>query len=344
MVHILDILDNATVLITGGTGAWGKELTRQILEKFSPKEIRIYSRGEHAQVAMRRALPDPRVRFIIGDVRDKNILNFAMRNVDYVFHLAALKHVPVCEENCWEAVLTNVCGTQNVIECAIANKVRKVVDVSTDKAVEPYNLYGVTKACGEKLVVNANQNYISETKFLCIRGGNVIATTGSVIPLFAEQIRAKNCITLTDPAMTRFLMSAGEAIGLVFQALEAAHGGEIFVMKMPAATMETVAYTMIKLLGNGRTRTDIIGARPGEKTHEVLVSKNEIGFARDMGNGTFVILPSFASSELRDAYAACAPLTLPHFGSENARRLSETELADMLRNEPWLFSPKATRQ
>src|SRR3989344_1306430 len=219
MAHLLD---NRTILVTGGTGAWGRELTRQILERFSPKEVRIYSRGEHAQVEMRRAFPDPRIKFIIGDVRDKNILNFAMRGADYVFHLAALKHVPICEDNSWEAVLTNIYGTQNIIEAAIWNNVKKVVDVSTDKAVEAYNLYGVTKACGEKLVINANKNYPSATTFMCIRGGNVIGTTGSVIPLFAEQIRKNNKITLTDGSMTRFLMSTREAIGLVFQAFEAA--------------------------------------------------------------------------------------------------------------------------
>ena len=330
MAHVLD---NTTILITGGTGAWGRELTRQVLERFSPKEIRIYSRGEHAQVEMRRAFPDPRIKFIIGDVRDKNILNFAMRGVDYVFHLAALKHVPICEDNSWEAVLTNIYGTQNIIELAIQNKAKKVVDVSTDKAVEPYNLSGVTKACGEKLVINANQNYPSGTAFMCIRGGNVIGTTGSVIPLFAEQIRKNNKITLTDGTMTRFLMSTREAIGLVFQAFEEARGGEVFVMKMPSATMDTVSKVMVKLLGDKKTKIEVIGARPGEKMHEMLISKNETVLAKDLGNGYFVILPHYASKELKAVYAKNKNLAIPYFSSQNTHRLKEKELADILQKE-----------
>ena len=199
---------DSVVLVTGGTGSWGNELISQLLEKYSPKEIRIYSRGEHKQVEMRAKYKnDSRLRFIIGDVRDKNILSLSMKNVDYVFHLAALKHVPVCEENTWEAVLTNIYGTQNVIEAAIENDVKKVIDISTDKAVDPFNHYGVTKANSEKMITNASFNYITETKFVCIRGGNVLGTNGSVIPLFKNQILSENKITVTDPAMTRYLMS-----------------------------------------------------------------------------------------------------------------------------------------
>jgi UDP-N-acetylglucosamine 4,6-dehydratase/5-epimerase len=330
MAHLLD---NTIILVTGGTGAWGRELTRQILERFRPKEVRIYSRGEHAQVEMRRAFPDPRIKFIVGDVRDKNILNFAMRGADYVFHLAALKHVPICEDNSWEAVLTNIYGTQNVIEAAIQNNVKKVVDVSTDKAVEPYNLYGVTKACGEKLVINANKNYPSATTFMCIRGGNVIGTTGSVIPLFAEQIRKNNKITLTDGSMTRFLMSTREAISLVFQAFEEAKGGEIFVRKMPSTTIHMVAKVMVRLLGDGKTAVENIGVRPGEKMHEVLISKNEIVLAKDLGNGYFVILPHYASKGLKAAYAKYKNLAIPYFSSQNTRCLKEKELEDILQKE-----------
>lgn len=333
-------LHHSTILITGGTGAWGKELTKQILERFSPKEVRIYSRGEHAQVEMRRAFPDPRLKFIIGDVRDKNILNFAMQGADFVFHLAALKHVPVCEENAWEAVLTNIYGTQNVIECAMQNGVKRVVDVSTDKAVEPFNHYGVTKACGEKLMINANQNYgASRTTFMCIRGGNVMLTTGSVIPLFADQIRKQNKITVTDLAMTRFLMSVKEAIGLVFEAFDRAHGGEVFVMKMPAATLETIAQAMIRLFGNDRTHIEIIGTRPGEKTHEVLVSKNEAPFARDLGGEYYVILPQYGHQKLQAEYDTYAPLALPEFSSQNTHRLDLEALTMTLRKEEGFFPP-----
>ncbi|MEQ9007229.1 MAG: polysaccharide biosynthesis protein, partial [Ekhidna sp.] len=156
----------------------------QLVRDHSPREIRVYSRGEHKQVSMRAEFSDyAQVKFIIGDIRDKNILCFAMKGADIVFHLAALKHVPVCEENTWEAVLTNIYGTQNVIECALENDVEKVIDISTDKAVDPFNHYGVTKACAEKMIVNAGFNYVTNTKFVCIRGGNVLGTNGSVVPL-----------------------------------------------------------------------------------------------------------------------------------------------------------------
>src|SRR3990167_4185949 len=221
-------IDRKVILITGGTGSWGKELVSQLLHmKPGPREIRIYSRGEHKQVEMKREVRSAKCKFIIGDVRDKNILNGAMKGVDTVFHLAAIKHGDVVEDNPWEAVLTNIYGTQNIIEAAIINKVNLVVDVSTDKAVDPYNLYGVTKACGEKLIINANK-LISNTKFICIRGGNVIGTTGSVIPLFKDQILRHNKITITDPDMTRFLMNTKEAIGLIFKEIQNNLGGETF--------------------------------------------------------------------------------------------------------------------
>src|SRR5690348_8012366 len=282
-------IDNKIILVTGGTGSWGHELISQLLAlKPGPKEIRVYSRGEHKQVDMRAQFPSKKLKFIIGDVRDKNILNFTMKGVDTVFHLAALKHVPVCEDNPWEAVLTNLYGTQNVIEAAIANAVSLVVDVSTDKAVDPYNLYGVTKAAGEKLIVNANK-LISNTKFVCVRGGNVIGTNGSVIPLFKKQILENNEITVTDLKMTRFLMSTKDAIGLLFQAIQKNDGGEVFVLHMPAATVETVAQAMVNLFGNKRTKIKVIGPRQGEKYHEVLISKNEIPFAEDTADGYFTI-------------------------------------------------------
>jgi FlaA1/EpsC-like NDP-sugar epimerase len=290
------MFNNKTIFVSGGTGSWGHELVSQILEKYHPKEIRIYSRGEHKQVEMRQEFNNsPILKFIIGDIRDKNILNLAMKNVDYVFHLAALKHVPVCEENCWEAVLTNIYGTQNIIECAINNHVKKVIDISTDKAVDPFNLYGVTKACGEKLIINANQNYISDTKFVCIRGGNVMGTNGSVLPLFKRQIKQKNKITITDPDMTRYLMSTREAISLIFQAVTNSIGGEIFVMRMPATKVCNIANVMIKLFGNKKTKQQIVGARPGEKMHEVLVSKNESPRTKIYNNKYYVILPQFVN-------------------------------------------------
>jgi UDP-N-acetylglucosamine 4,6-dehydratase/5-epimerase len=332
---------NATIFVTGGTGSWGHELVRQMLEKYSPKEIRIYSRGEHKQVEMKREFGNnPILKFMIGDVRDKNILGLAMKGVDYVFHLAALKHVPVCEENCWEAVLTNIDGTQNVIEAAIANNVKKVVDISTDKAVDPFNLYGVTKACGEKLVINANQNYISNTKFVCIRGGNVMGTNGSVLPLFKKQILENNTITLTDPHMTRYLMSTKEAIGLVFEAVMNSEQGEIFVMRMPATKVSNIASVMTKLFGNKKTEQKIIGVRPGEKMHEVLVSKNESPRTKIFSDKYYVILPQFSSPELDKKYGHLPKIEHDEFNSNNARRLGDEEFIAILKNETWLWQDK----
>ena len=181
-------LKNSIILITGGTESWGKELVKQLLKKECPKEIRIYSRGEQEQVKMKREFQNKTLSFYIGNIRDKNRLMLACKNVDYIFHLAALKHVPVCEENPWEAVKTNIIGTQYLIECSLENNVKKVIYISTDKAVDPLNLYGVTKAASEKLIIAANLTK-EITDFVCIRGGNVTGTKGSVIPLFKEQIQ-----------------------------------------------------------------------------------------------------------------------------------------------------------
>lgn len=332
-----------TILITGGTGSWGHELVRQLLEKYpSVKEIRIYSRGEHRQVEMAQEfLHNPKLRFIIGDIRDKNILNFAMRGVDIVFHLAALKHVPVCENNTWEAVLTNIYGTQNVVESAIHNHVDLVVDVSTDKAVEPFNLYGITKAAGEKLMVNANFNYIqsceSPTKFICVRGGNVIGTNGSVIPLFKKQLYDANRITVTDARMTRYLMSTREAIALLFTAVEQSSGGELFVMNMPATSIRVIAQVMISIFGNAQSGIDVIGPRPGEKKHEVLISKNEAPSTRVISSAYYVILPQTQTEILMKQYDQYTPFGLTEFTSENARQLSENELTAILKREAWLW-------
>jgi len=335
------MLNNKIMFITGGTGSWGHELVKQIQEKFPNfKEIRIYSRGEHKQVEMRQEFKNEKIKFIIGDVRDKNILDLAMKNVDIIFHLAALKHVPVCEDNSWEAVLTNIYGTQNVIECAIKNNVKYVVDVSTDKAVDSFNLYGVTKACGEKLIINSNFNYartISNTKFICIRGGNVMGTNGSVIPLFKKQILEKNEITLTNPDMTRFLMSTSEAINLIFKAIENAEGGELFVMRMSAAKLPIIANTMIKLFGNSETKIKYIGSRPGEKLHEVLVSKNEIPNTRIFSDKHFVILPQTQSEKLKIKYDSFKKLDFTEFSSLNTHQFSEKELEGILQKESWLW-------
>ncbi|MEK9155706.1 MAG: polysaccharide biosynthesis protein [Patescibacteria group bacterium] len=332
------IFNGKTIFVSGGTGSWGCELVRQLLDRYYSKRVIIYSRGEHKQVEMKRQFGhNPKLKFIIGDVRDKNILGLAMKSVDYVFHLAALKHVPVCEENCWEAVLTNIYGTQNIIECAIENDIKIVIDISTDKAVDPFNLYGVTKACGEKLMINANQNYISNTKFVCIRGGNVMGTNGSVLPLFKNQIISGNEITVTDPEMTRYLMSTKEAIGLVFEAVQNAVGGEIFVMRMPATKVENIANVMTSIFGNKKTKRRIIGVRPGEKFHEVLVSKNESPQTRVFSDKYYVILPQYNRPGLEKKYSSLKPIEFEEFNSNNARRLSDEEFTAILKKEDWLW-------
>lgn len=334
-------LTDSVLLVTGGTGSWGYELITQLLEKYHPRQIRIYSRGEHKQLMMKKHFNDERLKFIIGDVRDKNILGFAMKGVDFVFHLAALKHVPICEDNTWEAVLTNIYGTQNVIECALENEVKRVIDISSDKAVDPFNLYGITKACGEKLIINANTNYQyfhnNSTNFICIRGGNVLGTTGSVIPLFKKQLQTHNEITITHPGMTRFLLSVREAISLVFTAVEHALGGEIFVLRMPATTVQTIAEVMIQLFGNDQSVIKNIGARPGEKMHECLVSRNEVVKTKIWNDNYFVILPQFCSSELDRHYINFPQVALPEFTSENTNSLDRAALTEMIKREKWLF-------
>jgi UDP-N-acetylglucosamine 4,6-dehydratase len=332
------MFNKAVIFVSGGTGSWGNELVAQFLQKHSPKEIRIYSRGEHKQVEMRAKFGnDSRLKFIIGDVRDRNILELAMKGVDYVFHLAALKHVPVCEENTWEAVLTNIYGTQNIIECAISNNVKKVVDISTDKAVDPFNLYGVTKACAEKMIINASINYLTDTKFLCIRGGNVLGTNGSVIPLFKSQILSSNFVTMTDPNMTRYLMSTKEAIGLVFEAVDRAQGDEIFVMRMPASSVQNIANSLVTIFGNEQTSLKVIGARPGEKLDEVLVSKNEAPFTKVLNDKYFVILPQAGNPHLEDIYEKFSNITTEEYNSRNTNQLSVDDLVSQLKGEAWLM-------
>lgn len=331
------MFDKKIIFISGGTGSWGNELVSQLLQTYSPKEIRIYSRGEHKQVEMKSTFKnDSRLKFIIGDIRDKNILTLAMKNVDYVFHLAALKHVPVCEENSWEAVLTNIYGTQNIIESAIENNVKKVIDISTDKAVDPFNHYGVTKACSEKMIINACHNYITDTKFVCIRGGNVLGTNGSVIPLFKSQIISENAITVTDPSMTRYLMSKSEAIKLVFEAVKRSIGGEIFVMRMPATSVENIAKSMISIFGNSETKINIIGSRPGEKLDEVLVSRNESPYTKIIDDTYYVVLPQTKDKTIEESYSDFELIETEEFNSRNAIQICENELTKILQGEKWL--------
>lgn len=288
------------ILITGGTGSWGQELTSQLLEK-QPKEIVIFSRGELAQVNMERKFDNPKLKFVIGDIRDFDVLNRTCRGVDYIFHLAALKHVPVCEEQPQEAIKTNIIGTTNLINAAIDNNVKKVIDVSTDKAVDPLNLYGMTKAVGEKLIIQANKLY-GTTKFVCIRGGNVLGSNGSVVPYFINQIKTRNEVKLTDKNMTRYFITLSEAIRLLFKASEKSIGGETFVMHMPSCKIKDLADVLIDYYGNKTTKTIEIGARPGEKYDEVLISRYESPNTYEYDENYYLILPWLTIEGVADHY------------------------------------------
>ncbi len=294
--------ENRTILITGGTGSWGNELTRQLMEK-KPKEIRIFSRGELAQVNMKRKFNCNKLNFVIGDVRDKEAVESASEGVDYIFHLAALKHVNICEEQPNEGVKTNIIGTSNLINAAVKNKVKKVIDVSTDKAVVPLNLYGMSKAVGERLTIQAN-NLNGDTRFVCIRAGNVLGSNGSVVPLFIDQIKKFNRITITDKKMTRFFMTLPEAIQLLFKAADSSFGGEIFVVRMPSCKISDLAKVLIEVYGNDKTSIQITGLRPGEKINEVLLSCYESPNAYYFEDNYYLIVPMLEIEGLKEHYGS----------------------------------------
>jgi UDP-N-acetylglucosamine 4,6-dehydratase len=286
------MFNNKTLLITGGTGSFGNAVLRRFLDS-DLNEIRIFSRDEKKQDDMRKIYNNPKLKFYIGDVRDyQSVLN-AVRGVDFIYHAAALKQVPSCEFHPLEAVKTNVLGTENVLEAAINCGVKRVVVLSTDKAVYPINAMGISKAMMEKVAV-AKSRSSSNTVINVTRYGNVMCSRGSVIPLFAQQIRAGQAITITDPAMTRFMMTLDDAVDLVLFAFEHGQPGEIFVQKAPAATIEVLAQALTDLLGMPKHPINIIGTRHGEKLFEALLSREEMVAAEDLG-GYFRVPP-----DLRD--------------------------------------------
>lgn len=271
------------LLITGGTGSFGNAVLKRFLDT-DIAEIRIFSRDEKKQDDMRKRFSSPKLKFYIGDVRDyQSILN-ATRGVDYIYHAAALKQVPSCEFHPMEAVKTNVLGTENVLEAAIQNQVERVVCLSTDKAVYPINAMGISKAMMEKVMVAKSRNAGARTVICGTRYGNVMASRGSVIPLFVEQIRAGQPLTLTNPEMTRFMMTLADAVDLVLYAFEHGNNGDIFVQKAPAATIETLAKALTGLLGKPEHPINLIGTRHGEKLYEALLSREEMLCAVDMGD------------------------------------------------------------
>jgi len=274
---------NKKLLLTGGTGSFGNAVLNRFLEAgFS--EIRVFSRDEKKQDDMRKKYQSNILKFYIGDVRDPSSIMNAMRGVDYVFHAAALKQVPSCEFHPMEAVKTNVIGTENVLEAAIQAKVKKVVCLSTDKAVYPINAMGISKAMMEKVMVAKSRNLEGTGTTICgTRYGNVMASRGSVIPLFVNQVREGRAISITDPEMTRFMMTLDDAVDLVLFAFENGKNGDLFVQKAPAATIKTLATAIVEMLKVKDHPINVIGTRHGEKAHEVLLSREEKAIAQDLG-------------------------------------------------------------
>lgn len=277
------MLENSCLLITGGTGSFGNAVARRFLQS-GLREIRIFSRDEKKQDDMRKRFNQPNLKFYIGDVRDSRSVSAAMRGVDFCFHAAALKQVPSCEFHPMEAVRTNVLGTENVLDAAIAARVKRVVCLSTDKAVYPINAMGISKAMMEKVMVAISRNLEGTGTVICgTRYGNVMASRGSVIPLFVEQVLTGVPITVTDPSMTRFMMTLDDAVELVLYAFKHGSNGDIFVQKAPAATVQTLIQALLDLMQRPDHPVQQIGTRHGEKLFEALLSREEMAAAEDLG-------------------------------------------------------------
>ena len=326
----MSIFQDKTLMITGGTGSFGNAVLKRFL-RTDIGEIRIFSRDEKKQDDMRHEYqakyPEVahKIKFYIGDVRNRSTLKTAMRGVDYIFHAAALKQVPSCEFFPMEAVKTNVIGTDNVLDAAIDEGVKCVICLSTDKAAYPINAMGISKALEEKVAVAKSRNSLG-TKICCTRYGNVMCSRGSVIPLWIDQIRAGQPVTLTEPSMTRFIMSLDEAVDLVLFAFEHGQNGDILVQKAPACTIQTQAEAVCELFGGDKGQIKVIGIRHGEKMYETLLTKEECAKAEDMGN--FYRVPADNRTLNYDKYFTEGDrkaVTIDEFNSNNTRRLNLEE-------------------
>lgn len=319
------------LLITGGTGSFGNAVLRRFL-KTDIGEIRIFSRDEKKQDDMRKIYNNPKLKFYIGDVRDYNSVMDVMRGVDFVFHAAALKQVPSCEFYPVQAVYTNILGTENVLNAAIASKVKKVVCLSTDKAAYPINAMGMSKALMEKVIVAKGRNLKDDETTICLtRYGNVMASRGSVIPLFIDQVRHGKPITITDPNMTRFMMSLDQAVDLVLFAFKNGKNGDLFIQKSPAATIEVLAHAMKDILKKPEHEVKIIGTRHGEKLYEVLMTKEEKVRAIDMGE--YFRVPADGRDLNYSKYFEDGQEVITQadeYNSHNTYRLNEEELKKMI--------------
>ncbi len=325
---------NKKLLITGGTGSFGNAFLTKYLNSNSFSEIRILSRDEKKQDDLRKKLSNPKVKFFIGDVRDKNSLINPINGVDYIFHSAALKQVPSCEFFPIEAVKTNILGTENVLNCAQNFKVKKVVVLSTDKAAYPINAMGMSKALMEKVMVAKSRNLDDSSIFCGTRYGNVMASRGSVIPLFIKQIKEGKNLTVTDPNMTRFMMTLSDAVNLVMYAFENGKQGDIMVQKSPAATVQVLAEALIQLY-NSKSKIEIIGTRHGEKVYETLVNREDMIKAEDLGE--FYKIPADNRDLNYEKYFSSGNTDVTkteEYNSHNTKRLDVNEMIELLKKLP----------
>ena len=334
------MFDDKKILITGGTGSLGQALTHRLLQK-NVKTIRILSRNESKQIEMESKFNDDRLRFFLGDIRDKERLVRATEDIDYVFHAAALKHVPKIEYNPFEAIKTNVIGSQNVIDACLEVNVKKAICIGTDKAVSPLNTYGATKLLMEKLFVTAN-NYLDPkkhaTKFIAVRYGNVLGSSGSVVPKFIEQIKNKKKITITDNQMTRFSITMNEALDFILKAAEYGQGSEIFVPKIRAYTIFDIKKALIEILGD--CGEEIMGVRPGEKLHETLINNEEIRYSweyNDLYMITNPLYPMFHPNVINDTYQGIKKLDkFERYSSDLVEKIPKDELKQILKESELL--------
>ena len=330
---LMSIFAGKKVLITGGTGSLGQALTERILNS-DVEQIRILSRNEFQQISMETKLPDERLRFLIGDVRDKDRLIRALEDVDIVFHAAALKHVPKVEYNPFEAIKTNVQGSQNVIDACIENDVERAVCIGTDKAVSPLNIYGATKLLMEKLFITARRYSNPKkhrTKFFAVRYGNVFGSSGSVIPKFIEQINNNKKITITDPTMTRFSITMNQALDFILKATQKGHGAEVFIPKLKAYSLQQI-HDILSNLTNAKDH-EIIGMRTGEKQHELLINSDEMRDAWSYDN-MFVLLNDLHESEnLEEVYPGIKKIEdLDVYSSDKTQLLSTEEITGNIKD------------
>ena len=322
------------VLITGGTGSLGSALTQRLLTE-NVDTIRIFSRNENKQLEMASKFHDDRLRFLLGDVRDYNRLTRACEDIDIVFHAAALKHVPIIEYNPFEAIKTNVIGSQNVIDACLEEDVEKAICIGTDKAVSPLNTYGATKLLMEKLFITAS-NYLKKerhkTKFIALRYGNVLGSSGSVIPKFINQIKNNGKITITDPNMTRFSISMDEALDFILKVTEIGKGSEIFVPKLKAYSLMDVKDVLFDLLG--KTDEEIVGIRAGEKVNEVLINKDEMKYCWDYNDVYLLVNPSVQRSiKTLDQYSEKKKIeNIDIYSSDNVPQIPKDELKEIILN------------